>query len=293
MPTRVYFPSSGAAPVTPADWEFGEQVNPVTLEGKLFPSGTAMTTKTEATGIVSPIFRGMLRYVIGPIKAVTLNGTVRGQIGGSENNAAANATPAIAIKFIQPNGTDRGILLAPAASDAAAAPWEFATALTNSRFTNANEVFAIPLTQQVAQDGDYLVIEIGFRSATTTTRNISLRYGDAAASDLPEDTASQTDLNPWLEFSSNFELQAALPGALEFQILSASICSGGEHIALTTNLGDFPIRSSELFASAPEGFSQNKAAAFANLRNLYYAGRAKGMTHVQARNSVIGPKVYL
>lgn len=90
MSTRIYFPSSGAAPVTPTDWEFGEQINPLTFEGKLFPSGTAMTSKTEATGVVSPILRGMLRYVVGHLKAVTLSGTVRGQIGMTHTQARSS-----------------------------------------------------------------------------------------------------------------------------------------------------------------------------------------------------------
>lgn len=288
MSTRIYLPSSGAAPVTPAAWQFGEQTtNPLTFEGRLFPSGTAMTTKTEASSAVSPNLRGMLRYVVGPIKGQTINGTVRGQIGGAENNAGANATPALAIKVIQPNGADRGILLAPAASDAAAAPWEFALALTNSRFTNSSEAFAIPLTEQVAQAGDYLALEIGFRSATATPRNISLRYGDAAASDLPEDASSQTDLNPWLELSANVELQVSLPG-LEIQLLSTSVCPGGEHFTFTTNFGDFTFTRSQLLASSPEGFEQRKAAALTVLRHHFNIAKKKGMTNAQALAALNG-----
>ena len=292
MSTRIYFPSSGAAPVTPADWEFAEQINPLTFEGKLFPSGSAMTSKTEATGIVSPIFRAVLRYVIGPLKAVTMNGTVRGQIGGSENNAGANGSPAIAIKFIQPDGTDRGVLLAATASDAASATHEFATSLTNSKFENAAEVTSIPLTQQAAQAGDYLVIEIGFRAATTTTRNITLRYGDAAASDLPEDTSGTTDLNPWVEFSSNFELQTSL-NATDVLITGGSVCSGGEHRIVQTNFGDYSISTSDLVDVTPDTQEKRRYNALVNLRNYYFEHLAKGMTPAQAQLAIIGRRFWL
>lgn len=289
MPTRVYFPSSGAAEVTPASFQFAEQINPLTFAGKLFPSGTAMTNKVEATGVVSPIFRAMLRYVVSPLKAVTISGTVRGQIGGAENNAAANANVALAIKVIQPNGADRGVLLAPAASDLASAPHEFNTVLTNTRFQNANEVPTIPLTQQSALDGNYLSIELGFRAATTTTRNITLRYGDAAA-DLPEDFSTTVDLNPWLEFSSTLELQISLD-AIQVQILGGSVCSGGSHRTVQTNFGNYELTASEILNALPDTFEERKRAVITNLRDEYFKRLALGMNSSQAIASVLSSTV--
>jgi hypothetical protein len=146
----------------------------------------------------------MLREVIGPLPGQTIAGNVHGQMLASENNSGANATLAMAVKIIQPGGADRAVLLAAVGSDNAASPQELVlTTLTNRKFYNAAEAEPIPLTSQAATQGDYLVIEIGFRSATTTTRNISLRYGDAGANDLQEGTTETDDYAPWVEFSQD------------------------------------------------------------------------------------------
>ena len=46
--------------------------------------------------------------------------------------------------------------------------------------------------------GDYLVIEAGFRSATGTSRNISISYGDDSGTDLAEDDTTTTANNQLL-----------------------------------------------------------------------------------------------
>jgi len=203
MATRIYLPSSGNPPVTPSTWNFPNQINPLTFAGVTTRIGSALTTKTEATGTVSPTFRAMLRYVIGPLAAQSISGTVNLVMRAYESNTGANATMAIAVKIIKPDGSDRAVLLGYIASDSATSPYEFTTTLSSRRAYDASETRPIPLTSQSAQAGDYLVIEIGFRSATTTNRNIQLRYGDAASSDLADGEGETNDFNPWCEFSQN------------------------------------------------------------------------------------------
>lgn len=204
MATRIYLPSSGSAPVTPSTWNFGAQINPLTFEGVKTKIASAMTSKLEATGTTNPTARAMLRYVIGPLADQTISGSAKGQMRGLESNAGANASLAIAIKIIQPGGADRAVLLAQTAGDSAASPVELLTAgLTNRQFNTAAESTTLTLTSQSATAGDYLVIEIGFRSATGTSRNITLSYGDDHADDLPEDTSTTAANNPWVEFSGN------------------------------------------------------------------------------------------
>lgn len=214
MATRIYLPSSGAAPVTPSTWNFANQINPLTFAGSLTKTSSAMTTKLEATGTTNPTARAMLRYVIGPLEAQSISGTVKGQMRGLESNAGANASLALAIKIIQPGGADRAVLLAQTAGDSAAAGVELATgSLTNARFLNASEANPT-LTTQTATRGDYLVIEIGFRSATATSRDISLRYGDTGGTDLTDgNTSETTDLVPWIEFSGDLKFIDRIPGA--------------------------------------------------------------------------------
>lgn len=232
MATRIYLPSTGTALVTPSTWNFANQINPLTLKGVRTKITSSVLSKVEATGTTSPTARAMFRWVIGPLAAQTIDGTVKGQMQGLESNAGANATIAIAIKIVQPGGADRAVLLAQTAPDTTTTPPEFATTSTNRSFRNSSEVAAIPLTSQVATAGDYLVIEVGFRSATTTTRNITLRYGDEFGSDLLENETQTTNGDPWIEFSDDIILRhnatiAATAGAATGSTLA-------QHVALFT-----------------------------------------------------------
>ena len=161
MATKIYLPSSGSAAVTPSTWIFTNQINPLTFAGVITPISSAMTTKLEATGTTSPITRAMLRYVIGPLAAQSISGTVRMVMSAMESNAGANATLAMAAKIIQSGGADRATLLAVTASDSTASPYEFVTSLYSRRAWTVSETEPLSLTTQSATAGDYLVIEIG------------------------------------------------------------------------------------------------------------------------------------
>ena len=120
--TRIYLPSSGAAPVTPSTWNHANQAaSTYTCAGVLTKGSTAMTSRTTASGTTNPYTRAVMRYVIGPLADVEISGTVNAVMRASEANGDANATMSIAVKIIQPDGTDRSVLLAAIASDLAAA----------------------------------------------------------------------------------------------------------------------------------------------------------------------------
>lgn len=212
MATRIYLPWGNTPDVTPSDWEFANQVLTYTYKGVTTPDSSALSNSfVGATGTTSPILRAMVRWVIGPVAAQTISGTLRGQMQGYQSATGANATLAIAAKIIQSDGSDRAVLLAPTASDNITPPPEFGTTLNNRQFNNASEVTDIPITSQDASDGDYLVIEIGFRSQTTTSRNITLRLGCVASSgDLPVETTgtTATTYRPWIEFSDDIQWQS-------------------------------------------------------------------------------------
>jgi hypothetical protein len=150
-----------------------------------------------------------MRYVCElPLQAVQISGTVKLQMLVSESNSGANATISIAVKIIQPGGADRSVLLAATASDSATSPYEMLTTLTNRRAYNASESQPISLTAQTPTAGDYLVIEIGVRSATTTSRSIVHRHGDDGSTDLGDNTTdTNTAYNPYIEFSQNISWQ--------------------------------------------------------------------------------------
>lgn len=207
MATRIYLPSSGAAPVTPSTWNFPTQAaTTYTYAASLTKLSTAFATRSGATGTTNPTHRGLLRYVLGPLAAQTISGTVKGQIRCYENNGGANATLAAAIKIVQPDGSDRAVLLSYTAADTftdGLAP-EFDNALRNATIRDSSESASPTLTTQDAQAGDYLVIELGWRSATTSSRTIYQRVGDASSNDLAEnETDSTNDYCPWVEFSAD------------------------------------------------------------------------------------------
>lgn len=212
MATRVYTHSTGPPAVTPSDWEFPNQINPVSLSGSLTKNtGATMTSKTENTDTSNLThFRAMGRTILGPLNAVTISGSVTGQMRGAENNAGANASLAIAIKLIRSDTlADRGILLAPVASDATGAGNELVVnTLTNTPFKTVAESTTLTLTSQTAQSGDFLVIEWGFRCVTGTQRTVTLSYGNDSANDLTAGGTTQTAAdNPWWEFTTNFTLK--------------------------------------------------------------------------------------
>jgi hypothetical protein len=207
-PTRIYLPSSGSPAVTPSDWEFANQdANANTFAGVRTKINSAFANQVGSTGTTRPILKAMLRYVAGPLTAQEISGNINAVIRAMEDNTGANATLGIAVKIIAANGVDRAILLAAAASDSNASPQEFATSLNSRRAWTAAEARPIPLTPGNATAGDYLVIELGFRSYTTTARTITLRCGDNNANNLPDADADANEFCPWVQFSGNIGFQ--------------------------------------------------------------------------------------
>lgn len=207
MATRIYLPSSGDPDVTPSSWIFTNQINPVTYKASPAKAGTSMITRTQATGTTSPTTRAMARYVIGPLSAQSISGTLRCVIRSRESATGANATLAVAAKIVQPDGSDRAVLLGVSASDSATATYELTTTLSSRRAYDVSENYPITLTGQSASDGDYLVIELGFRSATSVSRNIDLRLGDSGGADLTDGTGETNDYDGWVEFSQDLLIQ--------------------------------------------------------------------------------------
>ena len=92
MATRIYLPSSGAAPVTPFTWVFTNVTAfPQTFAGVTSKIGSAFTNGTFATGTTNHYTRGCLRYVIGQLTAQEISGTVKMVLNCYEGNVGANA----------------------------------------------------------------------------------------------------------------------------------------------------------------------------------------------------------
>ncbi len=220
MSTRFYFSPNWALPAsdaTPSTWSAGWNQTTGTIEktllnGSFGPAFTASTAGPTAFG-TSGSFTAVARFVSVPLASdQTIAGTVKGQVKCNESASAAdNFTLALAIKIIQPDGTDRGILLAVTASDnTAATPPEMPTsgAPTNRSFNDAAESAAITLSSVLAYTGDRIVVEVGHRQASTSVAQSSIFFcADSGHTDLPEDQTTTTTLNTWIEFSQTLKLQ--------------------------------------------------------------------------------------
>jgi len=169
-------------------------------------SGTALATKITAETSATPVNVLSRQYVAGPLKAGEISGTVKGVIRAVEANADAEYRAQLVIRVVSADGTTfRGTLRA---ADSEVLSSEFSTGLVNRYFPLAS-LFPQALTPVAAQAGDWLVVEVGFRSHNEhmTSRNASLRYGDSAASDCVENETATNDFNPWIEFSQTIPMQ--------------------------------------------------------------------------------------
>jgi hypothetical protein len=207
--TRIYFPGSGTAAVSPAfDGAWEVTSSNFRRPCATFPTGTAFADSNRPTTSADPEDVLCGQFVSEPIQAQTITGTVKGQCLCRAQAAALNLNLAIVIKVVSNDGnTERGTLLALASSQqlpASGVPPDFlSTTYTNRRFLDASDNADIPLSSVTAQGWDRLVIEIGAFDRTNSTSQAQFRFGDDAAEDLPEDDSEQSDVNPWLEFSQS------------------------------------------------------------------------------------------
>jgi hypothetical protein len=137
--------------------------------------------------------------------------TVRGQFrtksrhGIGINEAAQDNISQITVRVTQgATNTIRGTAYAGHAlgSSAGSEKWLPASATRNAKFPPAaasDVLSAVP----GAVAGDYLVIEVGYRSFSTATTGGQLYVNDTAASDLPEDESTATNLRSWIEIGAS------------------------------------------------------------------------------------------
>lgn len=200
MATRIYFPSTGAASITPAydaGWEStgfaASRLQAVTTK---IDSAMATTTIDDTSNadqdvlIRSWILEEGLRAE--PIVAQVVKIQFRCLEG-----AFATLKLAWLIKVVSPDGlTIRGTLVA-----SGGAPKRDGTNMATS-LTNRGD--STTCAEVIPEAGDFLVFEIGAGGTSAGSgHDPALRYGDVAASDLPEDDTTTTDDNPWIEFAND------------------------------------------------------------------------------------------
>jgi hypothetical protein len=213
MATRLYLAHTDVPAVSPtfdASWESSASaVRRAADEAKaaLLSTGTFVNAAV-ATALNSPagaVDIALAQFTTAPLSgSQTISGAIKGQLRALESNAAADLRAQVVIWVRTSAGAVRGTLLA---SDAGALANEWGTATTNRKFPRGSP--ATP-TSVAAQDGDRIVIELGYRkheNAVTSRTGTIVYGGDAVTSNLPEDESTTTQLVPWIEFADNLVFQ--------------------------------------------------------------------------------------
>jgi len=218
MATRFYFPGTSVPPCTPAVANA-----PAWTSTTAFDRGRMSTTKVgtigatrgraQASGTSVLLLR---QYVSAPLlTAFTINGTIKGQIQGSVNNAAISGLMTVAVKVkvfsfdgLTLRATPLAITSAPIAGSN-----PFTTNEANRSFKDAAGLTDIALTSYSAAAGDRIVIEIGYNdtdASANTSRSCILSFRDSTT-DLAEAQADGTG-DSWIEFSIDLPLRKEVTG---------------------------------------------------------------------------------
>jgi len=205
MATRLYLQSGETPPITPAygsNWD--NTTTAIRSTADTTKQSTTMTTiSKDGDGDAADTDHLYLQFTGPALAAQTLAAqSVKLQMRLMEENARANQYMALEVRVHQSDGSLRGTLFSLTRDTT-----ELATSLTNrgmSGTTSELEVY----------DGDYPVVEIGTGGDPATgaggnSHDGDLRYGDASASDLPENDTSTDDYNPWVEFAGDWSWYSA------------------------------------------------------------------------------------
>jgi len=209
--TRLYLSQTAAAisPSFDSGWEDTGTLNYYVAD--IARGSGAPTFKQVVKNVATADYdMGRLGFVYGPIGAQTISGNIKAQFIGNESAADVDARYQFLVKVVSSDGgTVRGTLLGMGSYGN-----ELSTTFTNHTFPST------ALTPVDAQDGDYLVIESGFRlaSALGGGRQCNYYISNNGSNDLPEDeTTTDTSLNPWIEFSTYIVPQLAQTSTYEVQ----------------------------------------------------------------------------
>jgi hypothetical protein len=212
---RFYFqtPSFEAAPVSPNPGSLWDVNGLVTADrrGLLSPTvrgSTMADLEQSALGHAQGDDVLIAQFVSPPLAAQTIDGTFKMYMKARENTASDDMASQVVIRVVSLDGTTEQAVLYAGQSETTDPPTsEWTTTQTNRGFPRAG-LLPATLSSYACADGDRLVVEVGYRgfSAPGAGINREIRVGDAAASDLPEDETTTTDLRPWIAFSDTISL---------------------------------------------------------------------------------------
>ena len=212
MATRLYLPSvvstTAISPTPSASWEVTTGFVRIPLWAE--QTGTAMSTVSFADNNAANrdcmIVQFVSKFPLSAGQTVTGSQAIKAQFRALQVALTNNLFLTIGIRIIASDGsTVRKTMVDVGRDDA-----EAATTLTNCQWTATSAA-----TNYTVLFGDYLVVELGMGGDPDvgSDHDSSIRIGDSAASDLPEDTSTTTDLNPWVELTDTLRFDDLMPQA--------------------------------------------------------------------------------
>lgn len=207
MASRFHLHSSGAVPspsnpAFDAGWEQTGQATRLPMDFKSTPLSTP-TARTNSSAITVPITTTQqylcYQHISNQVfRRASLSGTFSMVIRGLEGTTSANVFLAFVLRAFSADGARA---LATLASSMTNAGTEFAA-------TAATRIFnAVAITAADLNEDWRLVAEIGGHGqAPVAGDTYTYRVGNDAATDFALTSALTTDLNPWLELSSDIGL---------------------------------------------------------------------------------------
>lgn len=201
MATRFYLPAAAAttpmSPTPDAAWE--DQSILARAMTSTTPIGDTMATVTfpdDANAANKDIlYRQYVSAALAASQTVTGGQAIKAQCRVMEVDVGNNLFFTIGIRVIASDGSTVQKTVLTVTRDNGEAS---ASALTNRQYTATSAV-----TDYTTVAGDRLVIEIGMGGdpGVGSAHDSSMRLGDSAASDLPEDGTDTTDKRPWIELT--------------------------------------------------------------------------------------------
>jgi hypothetical protein len=200
MATRLYLPNSAqTTPISPtpsASWEITTGF--VLTNAHTVPGGDAMGTDSFADNNAANrdnLLHQFISQALQPGQTVTGGQNLQLQALCSQVALTNNMFLSFGIRIIAADGSTVQKTVLDVFRDTVN---EAATTLTNRSVTTTSAA-----TNYTTVLGDRLVIEVGMSGDpdTGSDHDSAIRFGDAAASDLPTDDASTDDFNPWVELT--------------------------------------------------------------------------------------------
>lgn len=199
MSTRLYLPSSGVAPVSPA-FDSGWNGTSAADRRPLSIAKGSTPLASKVIGALSGTAALSRQYVSPPLAAQNITGTLRGQI-----RANVTASPVNDFRF--------GLVAYWVSNDGSLVKGVF----YRNSLLDGNTLYSSGSLQNrffppetaigswTIDEGDRLVFEIGSLSsyAQSSASSITHQFGENVAGDLPIDEISVSSLAPWIEFSAD------------------------------------------------------------------------------------------